>query len=159
MGGGACACAAGCDRPQYEINYRISAPRIQDMYSAMVDRINGGRQRANLRFAHSGTIVPIVTALGLYRDPVLLRHDSSPAVIDSRVFRTSYMSNKGTNVAFVLYECSGSYVVKVLQSEREVVVDGCSSVYCPFEQFEAAYREYLDLDFEEYCRDDGTKHL
>ena len=35
------------------------------MVGAMVEAIEGGRQRANLRFAHSGTIVPIVTALGL----------------------------------------------------------------------------------------------
>ena len=63
------------------------------------------------------------------------------------------MSNKGTNVAFVLYECDGgnSHVVKVLQSEREVIVAGCTDIYCPFEQFQAAYRDYLDLDFDTYC--------
>ena len=63
------------------------------------------------------------------------------------------MSNKGTNVAFVLYDCGATGpMIKVLQSEREVVIDGCSSVYCPLATFEAAYRDYLDLDFDSYCQ-------
>jgi hypothetical protein len=129
------------------------APLLQDMYNAMVNAVNGDRQRANLRFAHSSTIVPLLTALGLYRDPVQLYHDSPANVIANRVFRTSYMSNKGTNVAFVLYDCGASGpLVKVLQSEREVVISGCGSVYCPLSTFEAAYRSYLDLDFDTYCR-------
>jgi len=109
-------------------------------------------QLTNLRFAHSSTIVPLTTALGLFRDAELLTHDLPQAQIDARSFRTSQVSPKAGHVAFVLYECAGQYLVKVLHNEKEVAVDGCDGeTYCPLDVFVAAYQSYIQTDFDELC--------
>ena len=64
----------------------------------------------------------------------------------------------GTNFAFVLYQCpvGEAYRVKVLQNEKETIVNGCDSVYCPLQQFLQAYQFYLTSDFDQVCQNDKS---
>jgi len=60
----------------------------------------------------------------------------------------------GTNFAFILYKCGGSasdFRVKVLQNEKETIVQGCSELYCPLETFVEAYFDYLVGEFDTLC--------
>lgn len=138
----------------YDINYSMTIPLLQDIVSSMeAAKDLTQRQRANLRFAHSSTVVPLHAVFGLYNDGFLLRHDTPQALIDNRQYRTSVLSPMGTNFAFILYECGvgARYRVKVLQNEKETVVAGCSTLYCPLDEFTAAYKSYLEADFDTHC--------
>ena len=140
-----------------DINYSMTIPLLQDIVTSMLAATDRSqRQRANLRFAHSSTVVPLHAVFGLYRDAFLLRHDTPQSLIDNRQYRTSVLSPMGTNFAFVLYECSlgEQYRVKVLQNERETVVAGCSTLYCPLDEFISAYKSYLDDNFDSHCQNE-----
>lgn len=138
----------------YPINYQMTIPLIQDVIYSMVAASQGEtRQKTNLRFAHSSTVVPLAAVFGLYKDGQDLRHDSPQDFIDNRKFRTSNISTMGTNFAFVLYECGeDDYQVKVLQNEKEMVIAGCPGVYCPLKTLLSAYDFYINTEFDELCQ-------
>jgi multiple inositol-polyphosphate phosphatase/2,3-bisphosphoglycerate 3-phosphatase len=139
----------------YPINYRMTVPLIQDIINAMLAAAEGtSRQVANLRFAHSSTVVPLSSAFGLYDDGFLLHHDTPQSIINTRKFRTSILSPMGTNFAFILYECQqgDQFQIKVLQNEKETIVAGCPTLYCPLDTFVSAYKSYLDADFDDVCQ-------
>ena len=59
-------------------------------------------------FGHAESLVPVLAALGLFRDPDPLRADTflDPSQADARKFRTSSFVPFSANLAFVLYDCA-----------------------------------------------------
>jgi len=140
----------------YPINYEMTTPLMQDILYSMISVAQGEtRQKANLRFAHSSTVVPLAAVFGLYKDGRDLKHNDSQELIDSRTYRTSDISTMAANFVFVLYECQDNdYLVKVLQNEKEMEVDGCDGVYCPLRQFLETYEFYINSEFDEICENE-----
>jgi len=66
---------------------------------------------ASFYFGHSGTILPLFAALGLFRDPHPLRalpisdFTSSLSSVDERQMRSSRIDPMSSNIAFTLYDC------------------------------------------------------
>ena len=58
---------------------------------------------ATFYFGHSATVVPLITAVGLFRDSRPLTADLRPS---DRQFRTSRIDPMSANVAFALYDCA-----------------------------------------------------
>eukprot|EP01116_Phalansterium_solitarium_P023621 TRINITY_DN8382_c0_g1_i2.p1 TRINITY_DN8382_c0_g1~~TRINITY_DN8382_c0_g1_i2.p1 ORF type:complete len:410 (+),score=52.49 TRINITY_DN8382_c0_g1_i2:795-2024(+) len=107
------------------LSYQIAAPLLIDVFKTM-DAILVAKPvsqvKAKFRFAHAETILPLLALLGLYNDPEPL-HWNSPN-LTSRLWRGSVLSPFAANVAFVLYNCSGSYRVKLMHNENEMYFPG-----------------------------------
>ena len=54
-------------------------------------------------FSHSGTILKMLSVLGIAKDKNTLRHDSF-SISSSRDWKTSLIDAFASNIAFVLYE-------------------------------------------------------
>jgi len=133
------------------INYQISCPLLVDFWTSVTAVIKGGTiEKARLRFAHAETILPFVSLLGLFSDPFVLHWDNPN--LSSRNWRSSQISPFASNVALGLYNCNGSYKVKLLHNEVEVPVPGCGgTMYCPVNQFQNIYAQALNCSFNALC--------
>lgn len=152
----------------HEINYHIASPLLSEIVStidliAFVNTPNGGTiivPRAQLRFGHAETVMPLLAILGLYKDAEKLTSKWSEADINTRKWRTSNISSLATNVAFVLYMCDVSNTtldkkpyVEVLHDENIVYLLKCGNKrLCPLETFKNIYADYVKLDWAETCK-------
>ncbi|KAL6079656.1 Multiple inositol polyphosphate phosphatase 1 [Balamuthia mandrillaris] len=144
----------------YPLNYEMACPLMQDMVDAFDKAIayNGAAEfapKADLRFAHAETVIPFLSLLGFYKESEPPMADSSEAFKQTRQWRSSVLAPFASNVAIVLYKCSGgqTYKVKVLHNEQEMQVPSCSgSIYCDYEEFKAIYQKPLtQCDFDLMC--------
>merc|ERR1711879_470758 len=103
--------------------------------------VNGSNTavKGKFRFAHAETIMPLVSILGLYKDSTPLMADWTEEQQENRQWKTSIISPFAANVQFILYECSGDFMVKVLVNEVEQVLPGCTDIYCGFEEIVAHF--------------------
>jgi len=131
------------------INYQISCPLLVDFWTSIVSMMQGGIEMSKLRFGHAETILPFAALLGLFKDDFVLHWDSNN--LDSRNWRTSKISPFSSNIALVLYNCSGDYRVKLLHNEMEVPIPGCGSIYCPVKLFQSIFANQLNCNFTSIC--------
>ena len=82
------------------------------------------------RFAHSANLNTLYARLGIFNDDVVPTAENFDEQTQ-RQFRMSHIGTMGSNIAFVLYECSGDGggeqqedVVQVLVNEQPVVLPG-----------------------------------
>ena len=110
-----------------DISARIALPLLQDLVKNMANHISQasstsrsisgllsnlvGRRsspRVLLRFGHAETMIPLVTALGLYAesDAQPLRADNYATKKETRNFRSGSFAPFAANLAVVLHKCS-----------------------------------------------------
>lgn len=149
-----------------EINYQIASPLISEIISNMEEMaiasiFNNSRSflpRAQLRFGHAETVMPLLALLGLYKDANKLSSTWGDSAILNRKWRTSNISSLATNVAFVLYVCKDSKglkspYVEILHDENIVYLPGCNKQrLCPANKFKSIYSEYLNMNWTETCK-------
>ncbi len=83
-----------------DLSYDISSPLLQDFVNNIDNVLNGiSPQIAKLRFAHAETILPFLSILGLYKDPIKLHWDTSTFHREHRQWKTSKLSPFSANVA------------------------------------------------------------
>ena len=87
-----------------EINYKMGCPLYAEVIESFERFLQSGKPHGVFRFAHTGTVIPLLTMLGLYNDSVPPRADNFDQQAD-RKFRVSDIVPMGGNVAFVLYKC------------------------------------------------------
>ena len=87
-----------------EINYKMSCHLFMDMTQTMERFMKERRPFGLFRFAHTGTVVPLLAMLGLFNDsePLLAENFHSQG---QRKFRVADIVPMSGNVAFVLYYC------------------------------------------------------
>merc|ERR1712000_570456 len=68
-----------------------------------------------------------------------------------RQWRSSTISPFAGNVRTILYNCQSSFKLKLLVNEKEVLLPGCSSVYCDLDQVASLYEPDLQCPFFEMC--------
>lgn len=95
---------------------------------------------AVLYFGHAETLIPVLTALGLFRDAAHLRA-SNMVHMSGRRFRTSAIAPFAGNVALELYRCGAGeksketqFRVRPLVNEQPVHWELCDSSFCPYEK-------------------------
>jgi len=141
----------------FEINYRMSCLLITEMINIFELKINGNRkikhELAKLRFAHGETVIPVLSALGLYKpnNNSEMSSDSTPQQIRNRVWKSSIANPFGSNIALILYNCSNVFKVKILHNEAPVIINGCNDIYCPFEVLKHQLRDYINCSFDNIC--------
>lgn len=125
-------------------------------------------------------MIPMITALGLFRDEDHLRADNF-AKNAKRKFRTGMFSPFSANLAFVLHKCdtghdniNSKYKVHVLVNElpvgeldagelacsrmnrnnRQLIDDGS---LCDLDHFKSQLKAFLSQDIHQACAHDATK--
>ncbi len=132
----------------------MACPLWRDLLSSMQAMVRGESNSsvATFRFAHAETLIPLYTLLGLFHDPYPLYADSWSDRVRDRVFKSSHISPFAANLALVLYQCDTAWVVSVLINETQTRLPGCSSVYCPYDEFMALYEPLSLCDFNTLCK-------
>ena len=87
-----------------EINYKMSCPLYAEITNSFERFLKYGKPHGVFRFAHTGTVIPLLTMLGLYKDAEPPRADNFVQQAN-RTFRISDVVPMAGNVAFVLYNC------------------------------------------------------
>lgn len=137
----------------YPINYQIACGLWKEFLEIHQEYANGTNTDllGKFRFAHAETLMPLVSLLGLFKDSTPLMADWTAEQIAERKWKSSYISPFAGNVQTVLYQCDSEFMVKFLLNEKEYVLPGCSSVYCPLDQLLSAYSDALQCPFFEMC--------
>lgn len=87
-----------------KINYKMACPLYAEITDSFESFFKQGKPHGIFRFAHTGTVIPLLTMLGLYNDSVPPRADNFDQQ-GNRAFRVSDVVPMSGNVAFVLYKC------------------------------------------------------
>lgn len=87
-----------------KINYKMACPLYAEITDSFERFLKKGKPRGIFRFAHTGTVIPLLTMLGLYNDSVPPRADNFNEQAN-RAFRISDVVPMSANVAFVFYNC------------------------------------------------------
>lgn len=114
--------------------------------------------------AHLTTLLPVMAALGLYKDnkPLLA---TNRAAMENRLFRPSRIAPFSANLAFVLYAChpredetERTFAVQLLVNEHPVKLPGCTSMLCPYKQVKDRYSKLIEgCDITVVCTS-GREH-
>ena len=161
-----------------EINYKMSCPLYAEITDSFERFLESGKPHGVFRFAHTGTVIPLLTMLGLYNDTSPTRADNFDQQAN-RTFRISDVVPMGGNVAFVLYNCnnesaksesSGDQVeqesgaddrafrasqinIQLLVNEAAVPMPACGGhMYCSLKRFLSYYSHIKsNCDIKKIC--------
>ena len=148
-----------------KINYRMACLLYKKIKENIQQYIRSGKPYGTFHFAHTGTVLPLLTLLELYKDPLPLRADNFDKQ-SNRTFRPSNIVPMSANVAFVLYERArqnknrsknegtkqkrARMIIQVLVNEVAVELPACEGkTYCSLKKFFNYYsyiRKRCNLD-------------
>ncbi|KAG2223617.1 hypothetical protein INT45_009976, partial [Circinella minor] len=138
------------------LNTKLACPLIQDVMRNMENAVQGKEDytRMDIKVLRSESVFLTTTFLGLFKDEQKLRGDWNQQQIDKRIFRSSNISPFGGNVVFQLLgdkKDGQNKYVRVLVSEKPVIIPGCPGKICPYQTFKNLYQEKLQCSFEQLC--------
>ncbi|KAI9592625.1 histidine phosphatase superfamily [Syncephalis fuscata] len=137
------------------INSKIAGSFLTHVLVEMKTAMKGrDKARSHLRFGHTGTILLILTQLGIYTE--------EPKFNDQRVFRTSHIVPFAANLHFELLSCDDNNVkgsaknhyVRVLHNEVPIRIPGCpkDTDLCPWKKFHKTIEKRIGKSsFDEIC--------
>ncbi|KAJ6902349.1 LOW QUALITY PROTEIN: multiple inositol polyphosphate phosphatase 1-like isoform X1 [Populus alba x Populus x berolinensis] len=146
-----------------EGNYKLSNAGVCVLKSMLLEVY----EKARLRFAHAETVVPFSCLLGLFLDGSEFQKiqreeplELPPKPPQSRNWRGRTVAPFAGNNMLVLHSCPSNseskYFVQVLHNEHPILMAGCGSDFCPFEEFkEKIVAPHLKHDYNSLC----TVHL
>lgn len=141
-----------------KLNYRMACLLYIKIADGFRQFIRSGKPHGVFQFAHTGTVLPLLTLLGLYKDDKPLRADNFDEQAN-RTFRPSHIAPMSANIAFVLYERTRNHlsrnytthsrkeelqpkhsmsamVIQVLVNEVAVNIPACrGKTYCRLKKF------------------------
>jgi multiple inositol-polyphosphate phosphatase/2,3-bisphosphoglycerate 3-phosphatase len=88
------------DGPGFEVTRKVACKTVEDMLEHL-DPARENDQKLIFYFTHSGTILKLLTFLGLYQDDFQLTADK---LYQERKWQTSLIDTFSTNIVAVLYE-------------------------------------------------------
>lgn len=165
----------------HPINSEMACPLVRDIFQSIDNSVNSSWDYENLgdmsntsylagkfQFGHSETLVPLMTALGLYKDnsPLLATNFET---MSGRKFRTSNIGPYSANIAFAVYACNSiktletsvsapgnqTFVLKMFVNEKEVTIPACNGWLCYYDKVKEKYKDYINnCDIVKVC---GTK--
>ncbi|XP_078350829.1 multiple inositol polyphosphate phosphatase 1-like [Oculina patagonica] len=143
-----------------ELNRKIECTLLSDITQNLRDfSVGKSELQGVFRFTSSGTLVSLLTILGLSKDPVPLRADNFIQQ-NKRQFRVSNMAPMSANFAVVLYACNSTekagkleHKLQVLWNEKPVALPCChGNTTCSLGEFLSCFNETVDnCDFDAMC--------
>ncbi|CRK90630.1 CLUMA_CG004332, isoform A [Clunio marinus] len=121
----------------YEITKNVACKTVNDIFINLDPSID--EKKATFYFTHSGTILKLLTSLGLYKDDYDLTAENFH---DDRQWKTSIIDSFSSNIVVILYESKQGPYVQLLHQEQIVNLPKCHmNQYgmCPYEVFEELY--------------------
>ena len=159
-----------------EINYKMGCQLYAEIIDSFEGFLQSGKPHGIFRFAHTGTVIPLLTMLGLYNDtiPPTAGNFHQQA---NRKFRISDVVPMGGNVAFLLYKCNkerpenksksdtegesdcaghchiSNMTIQMLVNEAPVPMPACGGrMYCRLKNFLSYYSHIKDTcDIRTIC--------
>ncbi|XP_053625971.1 multiple inositol polyphosphate phosphatase 1-like [Plodia interpunctella] len=130
----------------HNLTYRQACLALQTMFKMFrSDR----EPFATFLFAHSGTLLKILTHLQLFKPDHPLTGD---AMDKGRSWKASYIDCFASNLAFVLYKCKDGDHVLTLHQERPIILPMCDKELCPLQQLEDFFYDTIHkCDFADLC--------
>lgn len=140
----------------HDITYKQACPAFGDMLGHLGDT-KSPYPKATLYFTHSGTLLKMLSHLGLYRDERPLRHDNYD---EHRLWRSSRIDAFATNIAFVSYKCGNEISLLALHQEHVVRLPSCpDSDLCPLSKVRSYYEESLNsCSFDDMCNNTNSNN-
>ncbi|XP_031781276.1 multiple inositol polyphosphate phosphatase 1 isoform X3 [Nasonia vitripennis] len=132
----------------HQLNYNQACPALRDMFTFFD---SNDKSLVTAYFTHSGTILKMLSILGIGKETNPLTHESFLSHKD-RNWKVSLIDAFASNIAFVLYDCKvqGPSVL-VLHQERPVQISGCPpEALCPL----SIMKKHLP-DTEQECQFDA----
>ena len=143
-----------------QLSYKVVCPLLSQMTQNLQDFSKGKIDvRAAFRFASSGTLISLLTILGLYKDCESLKADNYLQQ-SKRQFRLSNMVPMSANIALVLFTCNSTeqdgkrqYQIQLLVNETPVELPCChGNTTCALDKFVSCYEEAVkSCDFDAMC--------
>ena len=140
-----------------KLSYEIICPLLSDITQNLRDfATNNSEFRGVFRFTSSGTVISLLTMLGVFQNTTHLRADNYQQN-DKRTFKSNKVP-MSANVAVVLYTCNstkkaGKDKVQVFVNEEPVAVPCCDGkITCELDKFLSCFMKTVDsCDFDEMC--------
>ncbi|VVD04147.1 unnamed protein product [Leptidea sinapis] len=130
----------------HELTYRPACMLMKHL----VDNMRTQRRNATFLFAHSGTLLKLLTHLQLYKPNSHLRGHS---IDEDRTFRVSDIDCFASNIAFILYKCKDGDKLLTLHQEKVVRLPMCDEELCPLDHLIDYYKHTIDnCIYEDICK-------
>jgi multiple inositol-polyphosphate phosphatase/2,3-bisphosphoglycerate 3-phosphatase len=128
--------------PGTTINRNFTAVLIADVIHS-IDKSLGSDYKGTLRFAHAETLIPFISALGMF--------DNQPALTvkrdDNRSFKMNEIAPFAGNVVLTVHKCDEEkVVVKGEINGKEFIMRGCEGeVYCDYKHFQEGLNDLIEM--------------
>lgn len=132
----------------YPCNSGIACSLLSGIVKEMKASIRN-ETRSHVRFTHAETVIPLISALGLFKDNFIVDSGTSLEVLRKRKFRTSVFSPFMGNLIFELQDCRGKYVVRIRINEVLHEIPSCGD--CTLENFIKSYRHLIGCNYDKLC--------
>ena len=107
----------------YEISYRQSTPLLYELYQDMISMQQGNTLESNLYFAHSETVMPLTTLLGIFEQNPWIDADSY-IYAKNRDWRVASNVPFAGNFAILIYKNEDNTLVQFAVNEHLVNLPG-----------------------------------
>nr|CAD7408225.1 unnamed protein product [Timema poppensis] len=139
----------------FNITHRIACPALRDMMLYLMTGQTPNKKsspKAVVYFSHSGTMLKMLSHLGLYKDNLTLLHDNYHMMEDRR-WKVSNIDCFGSNLAFILFRCKDGDKVLTYHQERSIILPGCPlDDLCPLSTLKNIYHDSLyNCYFDNVC--------
>ncbi|KFB35155.1 AGAP003555-PA-like protein [Anopheles sinensis] len=142
----------------YELTYRQACSAFRDLFANF--DASGERPRFTFYFTHSGTLLKSIAFMNLYKDNEPLTAQSYRY---KRKWRVSHIDAFGSNLYFVLYNCSnGTQSVGLYHQERLTHIPGCpeNALLCDYDRFKQLYVDRIEqCDLNTMCSEPHVPSL
>ncbi|XP_050345614.1 multiple inositol polyphosphate phosphatase 1-like [Nymphalis io] len=130
----------------FSLTYKQACMLLKNMFESMSKK----GPRGTFLFAHSGTLLKLLTHLQLYKPDSHLRGN---AMVEVRSWRASNIDCFASNLAFVLFKCKDGDKILSLHQERIIKLPMCEEELCPLEYLKEYFYESIhNCDHSDMCR-------
>uniref|UniRef100_A0A182PZT2 Multiple inositol polyphosphate phosphatase 1 n=1 Tax=Anopheles farauti TaxID=69004 RepID=A0A182PZT2_9DIPT len=141
----------------YALTYQQACSAFSDLFLSFN---NAASPRFTFYFTHSGTLLKSIAFLNLYKDnePLSAQHYRY-----KRKWRVSHIDAFGSNLYFVLYNCSnGTQTIALYHQERLTHIPGCpeDTLLCNYDYFGQLYTDRIaQCDLTTMCSEPHVPSL
>merc|ERR1712150_96980 len=140
----------------YRINGAQACVLVKDAIDNFNNAINGNTfKKGMFHFAHSGTVLKLLSYLGLYQEYADLTNDNYYDMKDKRSWKTSNIDPFATNIGFVLKKChQRNYKIGLIHNEYIIDIPKCKSddKWCDYDVFLSLFHPNVSIcNFSAVC--------
>ncbi|CAJ0834289.1 7683_t:CDS:2 [Entrophospora sp. SA101] len=135
------------------MNRQVGCAYITQLVNEVDSYLNGTSPTiANLKFAHSYTMLMIFTSMGLLKEERPLTADFTLEEI-KKVKKTEFVAlHWGSTFYLEVYTCpEGKASIRAVLNYKPLLIPGCESEYCDWKTFKHIFRHLIGCDFWKLC--------